>query len=153
MNAAEAEGRLGLMVMFTTEGCSYCDRFIRRSLEDPQPAARVQANFAAVGLEIFDDAGMTSPHGISLPVKQFAQEERAEFAPTLLFYGKGGERLLKVVGYQSPERFAVVLDNLQGGHFRDESLREYAKRQIQATRPEASHAALGDDPPVRAAAV
>jgi thioredoxin-related protein len=146
LNAAVTAGRLGLMVMFTTEGCSYCELFIRRSLGDAELAARVQANFAAVGLEIFDDAEMTSPRGMALPVKQFALEEGAEFAPTLVFYGKDGERLLKVVGYQSPERFAIILDYLVGGHFRGESLRDYAGRQAPPAQPEAARAALKDDP-------
>lgn len=146
LDAAVAEDKLGLMVVFTTEGCSYCELFIRRSLGDSGLAARVQTNFAAIGLEIFDDAEMTSPRGMVLPVKQFAQEEGAEFAPTLLFYGKDGERLLKIVGYQSPERFAIVLDYLAGKHFRSESLRDYAKRQALPTLPETDRAVLKDDP-------
>lgn len=146
LNAAMGEGKLGLMVMFTTEGCSYCDLFIRRSLGDPELAARVQANFAAVGLEIFDDAEMTSPRGMAMPVKQFALEEGAEFAPTLVFYGKDGERLLKVVGYQAPERFVIILDYLVGGHFRSESLRDYVRRQAPPAQPEAARAVLKDDP-------
>lgn len=148
LNAALAEGKLGLMVLFTTEGCSYCDLFIRRSLGDPALAARVQAHFGAVGLEIFDDAEMVSPRGVALPVKRFAEEEGAEFAPTLAFYGKDGERLVRTVGYQSPERFAMLLDYLEGGYYRSESLRDYVGRR-QARQPvtlSGRAAALADDP-------
>lgn len=145
LDTAIAEGRLGLMVLFTTEGCSYCDLFIRRSLGDPGLAARVQANYAAIGLEIFDDAEMTSPGGTPMPVKQFAREEGVEFSPTLAFYGKGGERLLKVTGYQSPERFAMILDYLEGEGLREEPLRDYLRRR--APPPSDSvRAALKDDP-------
>lgn len=143
---AVAEGKLGLMVLFTTQGCSYCDLFIRRSLGDPGLAGRVRANFAAIGLEIFDDAELTSPRGVPLPVKQFAEDEGAEFAPTLVFYGKDGERLLKVVGYQSPERFAIVLDYLVGGHHQTESLRDYVRRQLAPPRQNTAQAVLEDDP-------
>jgi len=67
-------------------------------------------------------------------VKQFAKEEGAEFSPTLLFYGREGETLLKVVGYQSPERFRVILDYVTGQHFRSESLRDYFRhRAVKAT--------------------
>jgi thioredoxin-related protein len=144
LGAAVSEGKLGLMVLFTTEGCSYCDRFIRRSLGAPALAAKVQANFAAIGLEIFDDAEMTSPRGAVLPVKRFAEEEGAEFSPTLLFYGEGGERLLRVVGYQSPERFAIVLDYLLGGHHRSVSLRDFVGQRMRPA-PSAA-AALPADP-------
>lgn len=144
LDTAVAEGKRGLMVLFTTEGCSYCDLFIRRSLGDPELAARVRADYAAIGLEIFDDAEMTTPRGVAMPVKQFAQEEGAEFSPTLAFYGQGGERLLKVVGYQSPERFATILDYLAGGHFRTESLRDYAKRRMPQSQ--SRRVALENDP-------
>lgn len=145
LGAAMAEGKRGLMVLFTTEGCSYCDRFIRRSLGDPELAARVRADYAAIGLEIFDDAEMTSPRGTPMPVKAFAEAEGVEFSPTLAFYGKDGERLLKVTGYQSPERFAMILDYLEGEALREEPLRDYLRRR--APPPSDSvRAALKDDP-------
>ena len=137
LDEAGSNGKKGLMVLFTTEGCSYCARFIRKSLGDPALSAQVQAKFAAVGLEIFDDREMTDPHGKPTAVKQFAQDERAEFAPTLLFYGKDGQRLLRQVGYQSPERFQGILDYLIGGQVDKESLRDYFNR-LAAQQPASS---------------
>lgn len=146
----EARGgdRLGLMVLFTTEGCSYCERFIATSLGDAELASRVQAHFRSLGLEMFDDTGMTDPRGASLTVKQFAEREGAEFSPTLLFYGQDGERMLRVVGYQSPERFRMILDYLTGGYFRGESLADYIKRRAHAAARAAtgSRAGLKPDP-------
>ena len=37
-----ANGKKGLMVLFTTRGCSYCEQFIRRSLGNAKIAAKVQ---------------------------------------------------------------------------------------------------------------
>ena len=62
------DGKQGLMILFTTEGCSYCARFIDVSLGNPELAARVQKDFVAVGMEIFDDKMMTSPEGESMPI-------------------------------------------------------------------------------------
>jgi thioredoxin-related protein len=123
---ARAAGKLGLMVLFTTEGCSYCAEFIRRSLGDPGLATLVQDHFDAVGLEIFSDAELVDPRGASLPVKAFAEREGAGFAPTLLFYGRDGRRLYRGVGYLSPQRFRLVLDYLVGGHSDRTSFRDYA---------------------------
>ncbi len=123
---ARAAGKLGLMVLFTTEGCSYCAQFIRTSLADPELAALVQDHFGAVGLEIFSDAEMVDPRGVAMPVKQFAEREGAGFAPTLLFYGEGGKLLYRGVGYLAPDRFRLVLDYLVGGHYLHISLRDFA---------------------------
>ena len=127
LNQATAKGKLGLMVLFTTQGCSYCDIFIKKSLGDARLAARVQKHFESVGLEIFDDVGMTDPRGMQMPIKQFAKREGAGFSPTLIFYGKDGTRILKSVGYQSPERFSLLLDYLIDGHYRSRSLADYVK--------------------------
>jgi thioredoxin-related protein len=135
---ARSGGKQGLMVLFTTEGCSYCHLFVQKSLGRSDLALRVQQQFESVGLEIFDDREMTDPGGTDMPIKQFAQREGAEFAPTLLFYDLDGNRILKLVGYQSPERFGHVLDYLGGGHFRTEPLRDYfAKLSETKGRPSA----------------
>lgn len=146
LDEARSAEKKGLMVLFTTEGCSYCERFIRTSLGDPGLAARVQANFATVGLEIFDDREMTTPHGDAMPVKHFAQREGAGFAPTLLFYGEGGKRLVRQVGYQSPERFSRILDYLLDGHAEEESLRDYFRRIGEHNTKTDGPADLKDDP-------
>lgn len=131
LHEALADGRQGLMVLFTTEGCSYCDAFIRNSLGDPEIARLVQQDFATVGLEIFDDAEMTDPRGQPTAIKEFAEREGADFSPTLLFYGAQGETLLRIVGYQSPERFRMILGYVSGGHHRSEPLRAYLARFSQ----------------------
>ncbi|MDH3640068.1 MAG: thioredoxin fold domain-containing protein, partial [Gammaproteobacteria bacterium] len=148
LSEARSRDKHGLMVLFTTEGCSYCDAFIKRSLGNPELVSTVRKNFDSVGLEIFDDAEMTDAHGEILRVKQFAKREGAEFAPTLTFYGDGGERVLRVVGYQSPERFGMILDYVSGGYFRTESLRDYLKRTVvKPASPQLGGAArLKDDP-------
>ncbi len=133
---AKADGKQGLMVVFNTEGCSYCDAFIKRSLSDPKIAASVQKQFDSIGLEIFDDAEMTGPRGESLAVKQFAQREGAGFSPTLLFYGDGGARMLRVVGYQSPERFTAILAYLAEQRYQHETLAAYFTR-LREAGPEA----------------
>ena len=144
---ARSEGKKGLMVLFTTEGCSYCYLFVSRSLGDQELASRVQRDFEAVGLEIFDDREMTTPDGQAMPIKAFADREGAEFAPTLLYFGLDGRRVLKLVGYQSPERFGTILDYVSGGHFSSQTLREYiARTATEAPKTAASREGLRDDP-------
>jgi len=145
---ARSGGKLGVMVLFTTEGCSYCHLFVRKSLGDPDLAALVQQHFESVGLEIFDDREMTDTRGVAMPIKQFADQEGAEFAPTLLFYGLDGERMLKVVGYQSPERFRLVLEYLVDDHFRTQTLAQFFQQRVMArqARVTAADAGLAQDP-------
>lgn len=109
---ARDAGKQGMMILFTTEGCSYCAQFIRTSLNDPAIEASLRANFDVIGLEIFSDAEMIAPDGSAERVKSFAKSAGAGFAPTVLFYGENGEPLYRGVGYHDPERFAAVLRDL-----------------------------------------
>ncbi len=140
---AGEEGKKGLMILFTTQGCSYCARFIDVSLGDPELAGRVQKDFVAIGMEIFDDKMMTTPDGESMPIKAFAKSRGAEFAPTLLFFDTNGERVLRLPGYQTPERFGIVLDYVSGGHYETVSLRDYYQSLVAAEKPDVK---LIDDP-------
>jgi thioredoxin-related protein len=141
---AGEEGKKGLMILFTTEGCSYCARFIDVSLGNPELAARVQKDFVAIGMEIFDDKMMTSPDGEAMPIKTFAKREGAEFAPTLLFLGTDGQQVLRLPGYQTPERFGIILDYVSGGHYKTASLRDYYNSLVAAAKQPALE--LIDDP-------
>ena len=143
---ARSNNKNGLLVLFTTQGCSYCNVFIRKSLGNPEIAAVVQKNFDSIGLEIFDDTEMTDPHGVSMPVKKFAKKEGVQFSPTLLFYGENGKRILRLTGYQSPERFRKVIDYVINNHYRSESLRDYLKRLAGNVSPIRSMSGMKADP-------
>jgi thioredoxin-related protein len=150
LNASIANGKKGLLILFTTEGCSYCERFIRTSLADPDIASIVQTDFESVGLEIFDDTEMTTPGGETMSIKQFAADEKVQFSPTLLFYGKDGKRILRLTGYQSPERFTKILDYVANDHYRSVSFRNYLLTEkpagAVAGKPDQMSLALTDDP-------
>ena len=138
---ARETGKRGMMVLFTTEGCSYCDAFIERSLADPQISGELQRYFSSVGLEIFDDAEMTAPNGDALPVKAFAKRNGAAFSPTIVFFTNDGDPVLRLVGYQSPERFRQVLAYVRDERYRDESLREF----LNAASTDISDSPVGGD--------
>ena len=145
LDKAGSAGKLGLMVLFTTEGCSYCHLFVRKSLGDPDLAALVRQHFESVGMEIFDDREMVDPAGTAMPIKEFADHEGAEFAPTLLFYGADGRRILKVVGYQSPARFRLILEFLIDEHFRSQSLAGFLRDRAHVKEVLASRRSLLED--------
>lgn len=146
LDDALGAGKRGLMVLFATEGCSYCAEFVNRSLADPDLASLVQAHFDAVALEIFSDAEMVDPAGTPTRVNRFAEREGAGFAPTLAFYGDGGRLLYRGVGYHSPDQFRMVLDYLAGGYDRESSFRDYAALRGGATPSRVSAYRLRPDP-------
>jgi thioredoxin-related protein len=141
---AREAGKDGLFLFFSTQGCSYCHLFIVTSLADPAIAARLQAHFDSIGLEIFDDAELTDLAGNRTRVKHFALEQGVEFAPTLLFFDGDGRAVLRLTGYYDPERFGLALDYVIGRHYQDEPFRGWMARQAAPEQPVDGGALIAD---------
>jgi len=142
----------GLMVLFTTKGCSYCEQFIKRSLGNPDIAQKVQNRFASIGMEIFDDAEMVTPTGETMPIKKFAKQQGVGFAPTLLFYDANGKRVLRQVGYQAPERFLHLMDYVADKHYATSSLSKFIESKTSQQKSPSKYTQLKantlfDEPP------
>jgi len=146
LEKAKSKGKKGVMILFTTEGCSYCSVFIDKSLGDPEIAGIVRDNFDSIGMEIFDDAEMVSPEGIELPIKHFAKQEGVQFSPTLLFYGHNGQRILRKTGYLSPDRFRNILGYITDDHYLSESLSSFLKRKTAKLASTATTISMIENP-------
>ena len=127
LETALEAGKKGMFFLFTTQGCPYCDQFIHLSLKDPEIAKTVQKNFTSTGMEIFSDVEITNFKGEETSAKDFAKSAGVQFTPTIIFYGKEGEKLFQSVGYQDPERFKHILNYVSEGHYRSQTIREYVK--------------------------
>ena len=95
---------------------------------------RLRSSFDAVGMSIFSDNEMTDPTGKTYVVKDFVTLKKANFSPTMIFYGPGGRELLKIVGYYPPKKFRLVLDYLEGEFYNRETLHTYINRHQSATK-------------------
>jgi thioredoxin-related protein len=127
---ARDDGKMGLLLLFGTDGCSYCKAFVRQSLSDQGLQRQVRENFDVIALEMFSDVEITDLNGQRLAVKDFAPREGATVSPTIVFVGTDGRQLLRLQGYYPPRQFRVVLDYLSGRHFETASLREYVIEQM-----------------------
>ncbi|MGB1110256.1 MAG: thioredoxin fold domain-containing protein [Gammaproteobacteria bacterium] len=129
---ARDQGKKGLMVVFSMPYCSHCKQFASKTLRDDQVVEKLTADFDAVHVDLFSDVNMVSPTGESMSVKAFGKREKADFTPAVFFYDLEGKRMLRLIGYQSPERFMTVLSYLSEGHNQRLSLKQYISKQTQA---------------------
>ena len=107
---ARSAGKQGVMVLFSIRGCAYCKKLVEQSLKEPAIEATLRRHFDVVHLDIHSDLELKDPQGRAMPVKAFARKEGALFSPTVAFYGLDGLHLLRVVGYQTPDRFRITLN-------------------------------------------
>ncbi len=111
---AGSAGKQGVMVLFSIRGCAYCKMLVERSLKDPGIETTLRRHFDVIHLDIHSDLELKDLQGRAMPLKAFAAREGASFSPTVAFYGLDGLHLIRVVGYQTPERFRTTLSQAIG---------------------------------------
>jgi len=66
--------------------------------------------------------------GEVLTEKQFAERERTQFTPSIIFYDLDGDEIFRLRGYYPPYKFRAALEYVADGHYERESFREYLAR-------------------------
>ena len=106
---AAGEGRR-LMLYFGQDGCPYCKALMKANFGDPEIAAFTRKHYIAVALNIWGDREVKWLDGRTMPEKELARVLKVQYTPTLLFFDEKAELVLRLNGYQPPERFRVALD-------------------------------------------
>jgi thioredoxin-related protein len=130
LEEARDSGKRVVIVFLTQEHCNHCQAFLDTTLKDTEIRNRLNKSYDVLGLDIFSDIELTDIDGTTLTVNEYTLSKKARFTPTLLFYGTENIILLKIVGFYPPEKFRSVLDFIDGGYYKTETLSEYLRRQI-----------------------
>jgi len=125
---ATKAGKRGIIVFFSQKNCNHCQAFLDTTLSDPETQQRVRKNYDVIGLDIFSDIEVTDIDGSVRSIKDFAESEKARLTPTLIFYGVENERLVKLIGFYPPERFKRVLDYVDDGSYKRQTLSQYLRK-------------------------
>ena len=101
-----------LMVLFTQDGCPYCNALVERNLAQKDIEELVRSKFEVVTINLVGDRDVINIDGKRYTEKTFAEALKVQFTPTMLFYNDKGETILRLNGYMHPEQFKVALNYL-----------------------------------------
>jgi len=125
---ARENKKSGVIFYFGQKRCPYCKKFLEDNFSKKDILKYVKAKFDVVGINVRGTKIVTDFKGKSLPERQFAAEQKANFTPSLLFYNVRGKKVLKLVGYQSPYRFRAAMEYVHDRHYEKESFRDFLGR-------------------------
>jgi len=106
--ADAADNGKNLVVMFGQNGCPYCDKMRKRVFPHPKVAAQYDAHFVMFEINIKGSLDVVSHKGETMTEKEYALEMRARATPLFVFYGKDGQDVLRLTGYQEPGIFMTA---------------------------------------------
>lgn len=99
-----------LMILFTQDGCPYCNALVERNLAQKDIEELVRSKFEVVALNIVGDREVTDVDGKDYTEKTFAATLKVQFTPTILFFNEKGEIILRLNGYLPPDQFKIALN-------------------------------------------
>jgi thioredoxin-related protein len=129
LEEAVTAGKFGLVVYFGQKHCAYCEALLEVNLgREADIAEYMQRHFDVVPLDIWGSREVRTLDGAVLDERGYAVREGTNFTPSLLFFDRDGELVLRLRGYHPPYRFRAALRYVVDGYARTESLREYMAR-------------------------
>ena len=101
-----------LLILFTQDGCPYCNALVERNLAQKDIEELVRSKFEVVAINLVGDREVVNMDGKRYTEKTFAEALKVQFTPTMLFFNDKGETILRLNGYLPPEQFKVALNYL-----------------------------------------
>jgi thioredoxin-related protein len=126
---AREAGKLGIIIYFGQEHCAYCKMLLDVNFAQQTDIVNyTQKYFDVIAVDAWGDLDLTTPDGQNMTEKAFADREKTNFSPSLLFYNVWGKEIFRMRGYYPPYRFRASLDFIVGQFYHKESFREYLER-------------------------
>jgi thioredoxin-related protein len=121
-----------LLVYFGQDGCPYCKALMKVNFGDPAIVAATRKRFVAIALNLWGDREVTWMDGRKMSEKELARVLKVQFTPTLLFLDEKGEVVLRLDGYQPPDKFRMAIDYVGGREEKRVAYTDYVARRTAA---------------------
>jgi thioredoxin-related protein len=135
MALAREEGKLGMLLFFESENCSYCRSMLDKVLSDRRVQDWYRERFVNIAVDIHGDVELKDFDGITLPSKVFAEHRRIYLTPVVSFLDLDGREIYRHLGMvKTPEAFMVLGEYIEGKHYFDTEYEVFARKHGQAER-------------------
>jgi thioredoxin-related protein len=130
LQAARDEDKLGMLLFFESEHCSYCRHMLRKVLSQKSVQDWYGERFVSISVDIHGDVELTDFDGISLPSKVFADHRKVFLTPVVSFVDLDGNEIYRHLGMVStPEDFLLLGEYIEGKHHHLMEFRTFRERR------------------------
>ena len=113
-----------VVLYFYQDGCPYCKKLLEDNYGNRDIAEYAQRHFDTIAVNMWGDREVVDLSGADITEKQFAEDLKVMFTPTMLMLDEQGAPILRVNGYYHPAKFMAALTYVaekreSAGSFRD----------------------------------
>lgn len=126
---AKKNGKKGLIVYFGQKDCGYCKALLEINWGKEQTIVDyTRKHFEVVAVDIWGSREVTSIEGKEMTEREFAEQERTDLTPTLIFYTDDKQESLRLRGFYPPYQMQAAMEYLVEGFYKKETLADYMER-------------------------
>jgi thioredoxin-related protein len=147
MQIAVDDGKLGMLLFFEAEDCSFCRRMLKQVFNQRSVQDWYTERFVNIAVDVFGDVEIKDFDGITLPSKIFADQRRIFATPVVSFIDPNGIEIYRHFGMiQTPEEFLLLGEYIEGKHYYDTEFEVFLRSKGAQIRTEVltTPASLGD---------
>jgi thioredoxin-related protein len=152
MGVARKQGKLGMLLFFEAEACSFCQSMLKTVFSDRRVQEWYQQRFVSIAIDIHGDVELMDFDGITLPSKVFAEHRRVFLTPVVSILNLDGIEIHRQLGMvKTPEEFLLLGEYIEGKHYFDTEFDVFYEQQLQQspgeilTTPHESSASSGEN--------
>lgn len=133
--AEAAEEGQRVVLYFYQDGCPYCKKLLQDNYGNRDISEYSRKHFDTIAVNMWGDREVVDINGEDSTEKQFAEDLRVLFTPTMLMLNEQGGVVLRINGYYHPSKFMAALKYVASKQEVTSTFREYygEQPQIKAT--------------------
>lgn len=125
------DGKKRVLLYFYQDGCPYCAKLLQDNLGQKKLADKTRKYFDVIAINMWGDKEVTDLKGQLTTEKQFSEQMKVMYTPTLVFLTEKGKVALRVNGYYAPNKYETALDYVRGHNETTISFRNYVRKFLK----------------------
>jgi len=115
-----------VMLFMDLDGCPYCTKMLNESfIAENDTSNFAKKHFDVINLNVKGSREIVWDSKNTITEKDLALKLKVQYSPTVLFLDENKNVLLRINGYRSPENFKLILEYVNGKHYKEKTLTEY----------------------------
>lgn len=132
LNEAVQHGKQGIILYFGQKRCAYCKAHLENNWGQKDILAYTHKHFDVIPINIRGQKEVIGMDGNGYTEKEFAIKYETNFTPSLVFFNREGNMVLRLLGYRPPYHFRAALEYVADSHYQQEPFPDYMARAEEA---------------------
>ena len=122
------------MIFMDLEGCPYCSKMLNENfIAQNKTSEFIKKYFDVINIDVKGSREISWDKDTTLTEKALAEKLEIQYSPTILFFNKNKEVVVRINGYRNKDDFKYILEFVQGKYYEQMTLSQYLEKITKQT--------------------